>query len=405
LSIECKNILLTGGRAFVTLDLARQFARHGYRVVVAESIPIHFCRYSRCITKKYLIPHPNTDQTAYIDALIDIIHKEKIDQLIPTCEEIFFIAQGLDRLREHCYVFVAALEQMQRLHSKWDFIQCASRHGLLVPDTHLLTSHDDLQHFLAHNHRPFVLKPVYSRFGTKVIRVDNAQQPRCLFDQLTISENYSWVAQELLSGQAFCTYSIASSGRLLAHAVYPVTYTADLSACIHFESVGHPDIDQWVLHFLQQENFSGQIAFDIIVTPTGTVYPIECNPRATSGIHLFQAKDQLYTAFLPQQSTYEKVLKPQAEARAMIAFAMVLYGLPVIRSWARFRDWLHKFLHARDVIFDVNDIKPFLYQPLILWYNWKESRKRGISIQEFSTVDIQWDGPEISLLPQKEMYL
>ncbi|HWS83129.1 MAG TPA: hypothetical protein VN207_02610 [Ktedonobacteraceae bacterium] len=405
MSIECKSILLTGGRAFVTLDLARQFARHGHRVVVAESVFIHLCRYSRCVKKNYLVPRPNTDPTAYIDTLLDIIQQEKIDQLIPTCEEIFFIAQGLDRIREHCSVFVASLEQMQRLHSKWDFIQCASRHGLLVPDTHLLTSHDDLEQFLANNHRPFVLKPVYSRFATKVIRVDNTQQPQCLLDHVTISENYPWVAQELLNGQAFCTYSIASSGRLLAHAVYPVTYTADLGACIYFEPVEHPDIDQWVSRFIQQEHFSGQIAFDIIVTPAGTVYPIECNPRATSGIHLFQAKDQLHTACLLQQGHSEKVLKPRPEVRGMIALAMVVYGLPAIRSWSHFRDWLHKFLHARDVIFDANDIKPFLYQPLILWYNWQASRKGCLSIQEFSTVDIEWNGPEVSTLPQKEMCL
>jgi len=29
---------------------------------------------------------------------------------------------------------------------------------------------------------------------------------------------------------------------------------------------------------------------------------------------------------------------------------------------------------ARDVVFDARDPLPFLLQPLVLWYNWKESQ-------------------------------
>ncbi|HTK09811.1 MAG TPA: hypothetical protein VL485_21745 [Ktedonobacteraceae bacterium] len=395
---------MTGGRAFVTLELARQFSRQGHRVIVAESVPVHLCRYSRCVRKHYRVPRPNAEPEAYIDALIDIIRREQIDLLIPTCEEIFFIAQGRERLQAHCHVFVASFAQMQRLHSKWDFIQCASQHHLTVPDTHYLASQNDLRSFLAHNQRPFVLKPVFSRFATNVICCADTRSFPPTLASLPISARYPWVAQEMMVGQAFCTYSIASQGRLLAHTVYPLHYRAGQGACIHFEAVEHPAIDQWVARFVECEQFSGQIAFDMIVTADGTVYPLECNPRATSGIHLFQ--DALPTAFLSGQGSQENVLRPDPNVRAMIAVAMLLYGLPtVLRSWTGFSKWVETFFHARDVIFATNDIKPFLLQPLILWYNWKESRKLHLSIQEFSTLDIEWNGPGTMLSPQKELYL
>src|SRR5579862_3436967 len=96
------HVLLTGGRAPVTLDLARKFARAGYCVSVAESSPVHLCRYSNSVRNCYDVPPPNTEPAAFIAALIEIIREEQIDLLIPTCEEVFFVAQGLERLSEYC---------------------------------------------------------------------------------------------------------------------------------------------------------------------------------------------------------------------------------------------------------------------------------------------------------------
>jgi glutathione synthase/RimK-type ligase-like ATP-grasp enzyme len=393
-SSEHKNILLTGGRALVTLDLVRQFASFGHHIIIAESVPIHLCRYSKHVKKSYLVPRPNSEPVAYIDALIDIIQAEKIDLVIPTCEDIFFIAKGLDRLRKHCTVFVAPLAQMKRLHSKWDFNQLARHYGFLVPETHLLTSQHDLQLFIARNRRPFVLKPVFSRFATKVLMVDVAEQTSHSFQHLTISEQYPWIAQEHIYGKAMCSYSIVHSGKLVAHAVYAETFTAGQGACIHFVPVENPEIERWIARFVEIEQFSGQIAFDFIVTNAGDIFPLECNPRATNGIHLFQKDDQLPEAFLAGHNHDQKVIKPKPSTQAMIAIAMLVYGLRAIHSWARLKEWIYLFFQAKDVIFDSQDMKPFLYQLFILWYNWKESRKLAISLQEFSTIDIEWNGQD-----------
>jgi hypothetical protein len=380
----------------VTLDLARKFARSGHHVSVAESIPVHLCRYSKWVRHCYTVPPPNVEPEAYVSALIEIIRAEKIDLLIPTCEEVFFVSQGLERLREHCAVLVAPIEQMRRLHSKWEFIQTAQSHDLPVPETHLLTSHDDLQRFLANNERPFVLKPVFSRFATNVHVFDEVRLPCSAFAPLTISQRYPWVAQERIDGQAFCSYSIANAGKLVAHTVYAENFTAGRGACIHFAPVEQPDVDRWVERFLQCERFSGQIAFDFIVTSDGRVFPLECNPRSTSGIHLFQQDDGLPDAFLlapdGAAASCQKVHSPKPTARTMLALAMLCYGLPSIRSWSRGKEWLDIFMHARDVILDPRDIRPFLSQLLILWYNWQGSRKFRISMLEFSTRDIEWNG-------------
>src|SRR6476619_721059 len=138
------NILLTGGRAPVTLALARLFADTGHRVIVAESAPQHLCRSSHAVWRNYQVPPPRTATVAYLDALGSIVQSEQIDYLLPTCEELFYVAQGRARLAAHCHVLVDTVAQLQRVHNKWTFIEQARQLNLPVPTTHLLTSRDAL---------------------------------------------------------------------------------------------------------------------------------------------------------------------------------------------------------------------------------------------------------------------
>jgi hypothetical protein len=390
-SMDRKHILLTGGRAPATLELARQCAAHGHRVIVAESMPVHLCRYSRAVVRHYAVPPPNTSGKAFINALIAIIKHEHIDLLIPTCEEIFFIAQGLEQLQEHCDVFCAPIEQLKRLHSKWEFIQRAREYGLAVPETFLLASPADLENFIDGYKKPFVLKPVFSRFATHVHLLDNAQQAHAILSKLPISTTIPWVAQQHLEGQAYCTYSIAHHGTLAAHSTYAVDFTAGRGACINFTACEQAAIERWVTQFVQQEHFSGQIAFDFIVSREGEALPLECNPRATSGLHLFSAEDHIPDVFLNPSPT-QSVRKPVPGTQRMLALAMLLYASTNICSWSRLWDWCRTMVQARDVIFAWNDVGPLLAQPQIVWYNLSESRKRHLSALAFSTWDIEWNG-------------
>ena len=138
------NILLTGGRAPVTLALARLFARANHTIFIAESAPYQLCRASRAVRRSYQTPSPKAAPVAYIDALSAIIQREQIDYLIPTCEEIFYVAQGRTRLATQCTVLVDTLDQLHHVHNKWLFVQTAQRLNLLALQTILLANPKDL---------------------------------------------------------------------------------------------------------------------------------------------------------------------------------------------------------------------------------------------------------------------
>ncbi|NUR88613.1 MAG: carbamoylphosphate synthase large subunit [Nonomuraea sp.] len=345
------TVLITGARAPVALDLARKFHRSGVRVVTADSAAAELCRSSNAVSRSHRVPPPRQAPDAYADALVEIVRQESVDLIVPTCEEIFYVSRARDRLLEHCDVLAAPLETMRRLHSKWEFVRLAQEFGLPVPDTTKV--------------RNVVVKPEYSRFGTRVSRLRGEH-----------------VAQELLEGSQTCTYSVVRDGVLKAHVAYAVDFTAS-GACVSFQPTEAPAVDAWVSTFVGKLGFTGQISFDFI----GDL-PLECNPRATSGVHLLG--DGLARVL---QGQTDGVLRADPRARRMLAAAMLSFGLAGVRSARDLRRWAAFVATARDVVAEPGDRGPFAAQFGVLWSNWLRSLWTRRSIIECSTYDIEWNGP------------
>jgi hypothetical protein len=372
--LTTNTVLLTGGRAPVCLELARAFAGAGWRVIVAESLPVHLCARSRAVAACHRVPEPNAEPAAFITALERIIDTEQIVLLLPTCEEIFWVARGLDRLQGRCRVLVEPLERLRQLHSKWAFIQLVASLGLPVPATTLLTERPSL----AENHEGLVLKPVFSRFAAKVQLLQPGQRP----GPFAPTAAQPWVAQQLLRGRHLSTWSVAHAGRLTAHADYAAEFRAGGGACISFRPAGIPAVEDWVSRFVGALGFTGQIAFDFIQTADGTLYPLECNPRATSGLHLLQPADLVRALTDPTAPVQRPVLTEVA-----LRIPLLLFG-----PQGKWRRWLHLLRHAKDAIHRPGDPWPLVDQLRMLGPLYRRARRQGISLIEATTADLEWNG-------------
>lgn len=382
-----KNILLTGGRAPATLELARLLHAAGQRVVMAESLPWHVSRLSRAIDRNYQVPSPRHQPTAYRNALLEIIQRERIDWLIPTCEEIFYIALERSYLAPHCTVFAPDIDLLNTLHNKWCFSQCCQQYGLAVPQTHLLTTPAQAMERVASD-QALALKPVYSRAGVQTVLLP--RQPHQVA-RLPITPDTPWVAQTFIAGRQICTYSIVQQGRLTAHCAYATEFSLGTGATVLFQAINHPPALAWVKRFVALSGFTGQIAFDFIEPENDKtlVIVLECNPRLTSGIHLFDHTPQLVQAFFEKTPS---VLFPTSPAPTMLTVGMLGYALSHLRSAAQLKRWWTTFRSSRDVIFRQNDPWPWLGQWVsllnVLWWQ----LKHRVNFLEVITVDIEWNG-------------
>ncbi|MBI5822501.1 MAG: carbamoylphosphate synthase large subunit [Chloroflexi bacterium] len=375
------NILLTGGRAPATLDLARAFHRAGHNVFMAESLRGHLSQPSAAVKANFVVPAPRQNKEAFLAALKKIIIENQIDLLIPTCEEIFYISMGRGQLP--CKVFAEPIKKLNQFHNKWNFVVNAIGLDLYAPETILINSQEDLLHAYAH-WRELVLKPIYSRFAARTLILPPLQMALS-----TLRFDSPWIAQELIDGRQYCSYSVCHGGVVHAHTAYPSRFTAGQGAAITFEHVEHPAIFTWVKTFVRENNFTGQIAFDFIQTADGLLFALECNPRATSGIHLLASHPQFVDAFLDPQPG---CITPADKSTHMLSTAMLMYALPTAIMDSQFLDWLKTFFTSNDVILNFRDPLPFFLQLRSVLAYLSLARKEGISALEASTFDIEWNG-------------
>ncbi|PLS19242.1 hypothetical protein CVD28_02190 [Bacillus sp. M6-12] len=386
--MNTKNILVTGGRSPVALHLSRMLHENGHTIYVAESESYHLSKKSNVIQKSFLVPKPNDNHADYIQSLIEICKSCSIDILIPTCEELFHISKAKVQFQEHqISVFCDDLDKLRLLHNKFAFNQYLKEHDYLYPETHEFTSLDSLKEYLTQtSYSKLVLKAVYSRFASGVYFISPNQK----LPDIQISEENPWIVQEYIKGTQYCSYSIAIEGKLMAHTCYPTIYTAGLGANVYFKHVNESKIEKFVERLVKELNFTGQIAFDFMSDSNGDFYPIECNPRATSGLHLFEGNKEFCSVFLGEE-THGNV-NPTGEKAFKLGLPMLMYGISEGFLFRQPGSFIKDFIHSKDTIYSSKDKLPYLYQSVIFFVMVARKLKSGKGLTELTTTDIEWSG-------------
>ncbi|MGE3631041.1 MAG: hypothetical protein AB7P00_14150 [Sandaracinaceae bacterium] len=379
------RILLTGARAPVTLELARGFFAAGHDVFVADSFGPHLLRGSRAVRRSYRVPAPRADVDArgFAEGLRDVIRKEAIELLVPTCEEVFHVARRLDVLAPQTRVLAMPIERLGPLHDKHAFAERTRAAGVDAPATERVTDPARLAQLVRERGSELVIKPAYSRFASHAIVGPRDARVG------EVSERRPWVSQERLTGRPIATFSVAHEGRLTLHADYALEVTAGPRAgegsAILFRPTGDPRVLGWVDAFVRRERFTGQVAFDLFDVLGRGLLAIECNPRATSGAHLFRDDPRMPRAYLDPESP---LATPRADASAMLGFPMFLYGPRQLGA-----DFVTTFRRARDVAWDARDPLATLAQIGTAAELVRRAITHRVSPLEASTVDIEWNGP------------
>ncbi len=382
-----KRVLITGGRAPVAVDLARSFAAAGAHVVVADSAPCFLARASRAVGKAVRVPPPKQEPRAFATAIQEIARRERIDLIVPTCEEVFFLGRFAKELRGVAELFCADFPLLEELHDKERFTRVARGLGIEVPETWRLSSPEDLGQLVS-GAGELVFKPVFSRFAVHTLVRPTAEAAHAIAP----TPARPWVAQRFVAGRELCSYAIARSGRLTAHALYAPTWRAGRGSGYYFQPMQQPLIEAFTARLVAKLNYTGQIAFDFIASPDGRVHVIECNPRATSGLHLFACDAALAGAF---GGSAREIVRPRDGRSAMIGSAMVSIGGWDALRHGKIPRWAADGWRARDVLWSWADPAPAFFVFAGLGATLVNAVRLGITPQAASTRDIEWDGEEI----------
>lgn len=330
------RVLVTGSRAPASMDIMRSLINQRHEVYSADSMHFPLGRFVKGMKKHFTLPKPNRNPANFLKALKTILIDNKIDLLIPTCEEIFFISQGHEELSKYTRLLCEPFDRLNLLHNKYAFNQLVLDYGLDAPESWLLNTEEDKKKIPPN--QPIILKPVFSRFGSHLI-IKPIQKT---IDELPLSVPY--LAQRFLSGKEYCAYAIAHEGEVLIHACYHPKYTAGPAAGIYFEPVEIDAITRFIKTFCANYKFNGQIAFDFILEGNKT-FVLECNPRSTSGFHLIAKQINWSEMLNGQQQGCQLPTKPY-----MLELGMKLHGLKYLRENPK--RFIADYQKAHDVLKD-----------------------------------------------------
>jgi hypothetical protein len=301
------------------------------------------------------------------------VRTHEITRLIPTGEEVLYVARGRNRLSELCEVLCDEPQILETLHDKLRFQELTAAVGP-VPMTSSVENAEQLAS-LIRAHGPLILKQVHSRFGRGV---------RLIREPCELPPG-RWLAQQYIRGREICGQAIARRGRLIALVCYEPRFRLPLGPGYCFVPVAHTGVEAWVRTFVTRYNLTGAVAFDFIESEDGVLYPLECNPRLTSGVHLFP-RDCLAAAILAQRDCF-----PQPQRSAMFGAAMLALGLPAVHTFAELRAWARAFASSRDVFWDRADPRPALHMFSSHRHLRSLRKKHGISFASAATFYTEWN--------------
>lgn len=357
--MTAKKILLTGGRAPAVLDMARQFHDFGHEVYVAESTHIHFCKSSLAVKHSFKVPNAVTEESAYIEALIDICNKYQIDILMPNYLEIYPVAREKHQFPKHTTVFCDDIHNIDLLNNKQKFMDLCAKIGIRTPRTQLITDKEDYLSRVKQGQGiayPHVLKSVYCAGGMKTLTIRSPEQA------LNMPLVAPFLLQEFIEGRIWSTYGVAHQGRLTCHAGYYPWYTyRENGGAVCFQAHHQPELLTFIQRIVTETKFTGQLGFDVMEQPDGTLFAIECNPRITSGVHLMRGNVNLLSKIANPESMFEVVASTEP---LQLTFASMLTIMNT-QKHSDFKTWLYYLLRSNDVVMNWNDPGPALLMPLI----------------------------------------
>ena len=371
------NVLLTLGRMPKGLELARGLAANGCQVFVADPHKNHISRYSNCVTQCFTVTPPNVSAPDFVDDLLSIVTAQSIDLVVPVSEESVYAGLLTTRLPDNVNFFGPDFETARKLHDKYCFNRYLHELGFPAPACALPGSSEAVQLIQQHD---AVLKPIHASAGIDVLMLDKGAS-------LPTSTQRPSMLQQRMHGRLLTSLSIARNGQCLGTGVYEGTIFTG-SVAIAFERVDEfQAASDFIDAFIEKTNYTGFISFDLFIEDDGLAYAIECNPRLTSGIHLFENADVAKAVIDPnhaapiryRQRRYFQHFWPSLGTTEM---SLIKRG--------PFKKNLKHFLKSADVTWSWQDPLPFVMMNFCSGEILKKYFSEKMSLGEATITDIEW---------------
>jgi len=148
----------------------------------------------------------------------------------------------------------------------------------------------------------------------------------------------------------------------------------------YFESYVDECLEKFIEKFAKESYCIEQVAFDFIDDGTD-LYVLECNPRATSGLHILSEGLEFHN------ETFVYTKKSQSSAYRVGSTLYALFGIKALFS-GELKQLNRDFKRAKDVLHGVSAYHQMLSMVGTVWFALKHRK----DMTSATTFDIEYDG-------------
>lgn len=381
--------LVTSSRNTFALDIIRKLGSAGHYVIAADTYHGAIGSHSKYLAGHALVASPRFETDQFIEDICDLVRTHELDMIIPTFEEAFYLAARAADLPPGVKLFTGGFDKLARLHDKGSFQRLAEQAGVPIPETVVVSNEEEL-HAAISRFPKFFARAVFSRGGVGLLTNTGPLADKMSVTDCHPTEAQPWLVQPFTDGPMICTYSIIVDGRVTAQCTYSAPEQWAHSTGIAFlaeDSTQTLAYTQKLIDALDP-TFTGQLSFDF-VNHEGELYAIECNPRPTNGVILFDA-DEFVQALLGEVDE-PVIVEPGIEREIKLAVFADAFTEPI----KHLSTSLHDLIHVRDTGHGWHDSFAMMWGPAALLHGAAMTKGKRQELLKAMGEDIVWNGEAI----------
>lgn len=241
--------------------------------------------------KKYLIPYPSSGLENYLNRLIYIHEKEKLDIIIPSLDsELYVYIKLRNKLAElGIKIYIPTLEQLN-IRSKDKLFDFCQNHSIKVPKNILAMSHKDLYSIPDTLSYPVVIKGIFYEAYIS----NNFEEAQTAFNKLTAKWGYPIIIQEFIKGDEFNVAALGDgTGRTVGAVAMRKTYITDKGKGWAGITIDNRQLIELAKNVIEKTKWKSGLELEFIKdNKTNEYYLLEINPRFPAWIYLATSAGQ-----------------------------------------------------------------------------------------------------------------
>ncbi|MEW5692706.1 MAG: ATP-grasp domain-containing protein [Candidatus Hydrogenedentota bacterium] len=239
------------------------------------------------ISKGYLLPYPSSSIEKYLDRLMYICGKEKVNIIIPAFDsELPHYIKNYNLLKKRDIRLIVPTREQFESCNKANLAHLAERIKIRVPLTFSVSTFEELNRALENVGFPAIVKGCFY----EAYRVSSYYEAHNYFDQLSKKWGFPVLVQQFITGNDYNLVGLGSKdGECLGLVAAKKLLLTQLGKIWTAVTIDNPRMIGVGKKFIEVTHFRGGFELEFRMTPKEELYLLEINPRFPAWVYLATA--------------------------------------------------------------------------------------------------------------------